>query len=152
MKAVSFATLLVAVASLGGCESTTTSSSSVAPTPTEVVRLPFDLVVDPAVSEMDHERLVEFDAQFGGLIASTDDLPAAYREGYVRFSLLGGPGSTDVCREAVIPSGRSEVVTALVPLALVRVRAMRVPHTNLIGLRQTPDPTVLLLVDYLFPR
>jgi len=151
MKAVSFATLLVAAASLGGCESTT-SSSSAAPAPTEVVSLPFDLVVDPAVSEKDHERLVEFDAQFGGLIASTDDLPAAYREGYVRFSLLGGPGSTDVCREAVIPRDRSEVVTALVPLSLVRVRAMRVPHTNLIGMRQTPDPTVLLLVDYLFPR
>ena len=154
MKAVSFATLLVAVASLGACQSAQPSSTSSAATstPTEVVILPFDRVVDPAVSEEDRDKWVEFDAQFGGLIDATDDLPEAYRDGYLRMSLLGGPGSTDVCRESVIARDRSEVATSLVPLSLVRVRAVRVPHTKLVGLRQTPEPSILLRVDYIFPR
>lgn len=176
MKAVSSATTLVAAAFIGGCAQMPTSSDAptasapatatdsapttatvVGPVPApaadaEVVHLPFELVVDPKIAKDVSDKRVEFDAQFGRVIYGTSDLPEQYRTGYVRFSLMGGPGQTVVARDAVILVERSEVVTTLEPLTGVRVRATSVPEIKHLGLAQRPEPNVLLVVDSVVPR
>jgi len=150
MKAVSSATLLLAVAWSAGCAQAPASSD--APPAAEVVGLPFERAIDPALVRDLHGKWVEFDAHFGGLIDGTSDLPAPYRDGYVRFSLIGGPSATDVNRDAVMARDRAEAPTTIVPLTAVHVRAMPVAETKLVGLKQEPEPAVLLLVDYVVPR
>jgi len=150
MKAVSSATLFLAVVSSAGCAQAPTSSD--APPAADVVSVPFERAIDPALVHDLHDKWVEFDAHFGGLIDGRSDLPAPYHDGYVRFSLLGGPDATDVNRDAVIADTKGELATTMVPLTAVHVRAMPVPETKLIGLKQEPQPAVLLLVDYVVPR
>jgi hypothetical protein len=162
MKSAVNATMIAAVLGIAACQGTSASSApSTAPARTgaplaapdaEVVSVPFVRAFDPASVKGRGDKRVEFDAQFGGVIDGTSDLPEKYRSGYVRFSLLGGPGTTDVTRDAVIASERSELVKSLEPLVAVRVRATSVPEVKLVGLKQDREPDVLLLVDSVVPR